>query len=259
MALVRANQLSVFFFRSIFSRLRNYAFSDLFTFAMAENWRQLTATDAAAATQKFANRSIRFNAQQVVTYKTKFNSTHVNATAWKQLDLHGSCTDRTASISYCGGPIVAMEWLPLPDKHSMQMLAVCCKNDHKPSTMKPQHNSIQMWRIDGLSNKGNDVGGCPKLVYSIVYDNGPVMHMKFCPSGAFCGERLGLLALPTQNGDINILSLPNCNVDEAKQPAMVLAIRPTMVLQLNVNPIGVRIDRLVTKIAWAEVSGFLGG
>ncbi|XP_053683322.1 uncharacterized protein LOC128733625 [Sabethes cyaneus] len=143
---------------------------------------------------------------------------------WQQLDTFSGQTRGTDSMFYCGGPIAALDWLPVPegrDKHEHQILAVVCKNDfdeyHLANRTQPTKCLIQIWDLGYLNNNslsGKAENSIPILLYAIACDFGPIWSLKFCPSGCYNStengepyDRLGLLAATGSDGDVYIYSL----------------------------------------------------
>ncbi|XP_055529746.1 uncharacterized protein LOC129721328 isoform X2 [Wyeomyia smithii] len=143
---------------------------------------------------------------------------------WQQLDTFSGQARGTDSMFYCGGPVIAIDWVPVPegrDKHEHQILAVVCKNDFDEYRLanrtQPCKCLIQIWDLGYLNNNslsGKAENSIPTLLYAIACDFGPVWSLKFCPSGCYNlvedGEpydRLGLLAATGSDGDVYIYSL----------------------------------------------------
>lgn len=244
-------------------RARNYAKKLLYSFAMpSKRLQQLSVTDVQSYENSEFKRSVRFYSYKSNSYFRKFNAIPVKPTNWQQLNLYESCVMHKTSITYCGGPIIAMEWLPLPkDFNDYQMLAICCKQNFQPLTGAVSNATkclIQMWKIGNLTNTNNDVERA-ELLYAIAYDEGPIVQMKFCPSGIYDNDRLGLLAVSTNGSAINILSLPNycdtANNDEQQKinSPRVFVIKPVVRLQLNSFNYW-NGNNFITKISWSEVN-----
>lgn len=245
-------------------RNRNYSRS-LYSFAMpSKSLQLLSENDLNLYQSDDFQRSLPFSTYKSKDYYLKFNSVPVKSNNWQQLNVYNSVIMNDTSVSFCGGPIIAMEWLPLPADHKdYQILAICCRKTFQPlvvDTKTPMKCLIQLWRIDNLTNTKNTIESV-KLMYSIAYDEGPIIQMKFCPSGIYDTNRLGLLAVSTNNGDVNILCLPNCdNIGEQQNidSSSVLIIEPVLKLQLNLNLSNNNdADKFVTKIAWAEVGNLI--
>lgn len=143
---------------------------------------------------------------------------------WQQLDAFSGLSHGTDSLFYCGGPVIALDWLPMAegrDSHEHQILAVACKSDfdefHLADRIFPSKCLIQIWDVGYLNNTSlskKAENSIPALLYSIACDFGPIWSLKFCPSGCFnsthAGEdfsRFGLLAATGSDGDVYIYSL----------------------------------------------------
>lgn len=87
----------------------------------------------------------------------------------------------------------------------------------------------------------------PVLMYSIAYDYGPILQLDFCPSGGYAIEqqRLGLLAVTSIIGDINILSLP-MRLDQG----IIIKLEPSMVLKIDSDNTN---NGYTTRVCWSQV------
>ncbi|KAL1381256.1 hypothetical protein pipiens_003447 [Culex pipiens pipiens] len=175
-----------------------------------------------------AARSLRFTMRATNLYNAPIHVPDY-AHKWRTLDTFGADVSGHESLFFCGGPIIAMDWVPLPDRaedRTHQILAVVCKSSHEEfylaEQMPPQPCLIQIWDVGVLSNATlhkKVENSPPTLLYAIACDFGPIWSLKFCPSG--CSnttssgdqyDRLGLLAATGSNGDVYIFSLaPNYN------------------------------------------------
>lgn len=173
---------------------------------------------------------------------------------WQQLPLFGSACDADDSKSgviFCGGPTIAMEWVPFPAEYTgPQVLVVCARrpNGQHTALRGKQEKSeylIQLWRVTMRTK--TEVDRC-EFMYGVACDDGPILCMHLCPSDAFVdGSQLALLAVPSYNGSINILALP-FDVPGAKRPRMV-AIKPKIVLELG------EAHETVSQLAWSREHG----
>lgn len=179
------------------------------------------------------------------------NAVEVDENEWKQLPLFGSHSQDVGSkspILFCGGPIVAMEWIPFPVEYEgPQMLVICTRNPNgqytilRGETRKCEY-MIQVWRITMRTK--TEIEQC-EFVYGIGCDDGSILSMKMCPSSAYVKDKqLGLLAVPCQNGNVNILSLP-CDAPNGKQPK-IIATRPKIVLHLGET------QATVSQLTWSR-------
>lgn len=174
--------------------------------------------------------------------------------AWQRLPLFASSCDAINSklcVLFCGGPIVAFEWVPFPNDYAgPQVLVVCSRRPNgKHTALRGKQEKIeyliQVWRVTMRTK--TEIERC-EFAYGVACDDGPILCMKLCPSDAFAdGSQLALLAVPSYNGNINILSLP-ANVQGAKQPRLV-AVKPKIVLQLDEAP------ETVSQLTWSREHG----
>lgn len=77
---------------------------------------------------------------------------------WQHLEAFTGQVNEKESIFYCGGPVVALDWMPVPDGQvEHQILAVACKNDFEEFYMAdrifPVKCLIQIWDMGVLDNK----------------------------------------------------------------------------------------------------------
>ncbi|GAB0090127.1 hypothetical protein DMENIID0001_048160 [Sergentomyia squamirostris] len=148
-------------------------------------------------------------------------------------------------VIYCGGPVLSFDWLQNPPEQvSGEILAISCGADFQMKyTYKenlPEKTAIQIWSIGSRGDGGRSA----TFIYGIAYDFAPVMCLKFCPSGGFSeAGRLGLLALSSCVGKIEILSLPMPPVD-----GKIIKLAPSVILES-------RQEGLITRIAWSPARG----
>lgn len=176
---------------------------------------------------------------------------------WQRLSLFGSAGDVDNSkrcVLFCGGPIIAIEWIPFPvDYTGPQMLVVCSRHPNgRHTALRDKQEKceylIQVWRVT-MKTK-TEIERC-EFAYGIACDDGPILCMKLCASDAFVdGSQLALLAVPTYNGSINILSLPSLPIDEqaTKRPKIV-AVKSKIVLQLDEE------HETVSQLTWSREHG----
>lgn len=174
--------------------------------------------------------------------------------ALQRIPLFESSCDAINSklcVLFCGGPIVAFEWVPFPvDYAGPQVLVVCSRrpNGKHTALRAKQEKSeylIQVWRVTMRTK--TEVERC-EFAYGIACDDGPILCFKLCPSDAFAdGSQLALLAVPSYNGNINILSLP-FDVQGAKRPR-IITVKPKIVLQLDEAP------ETVSQLTWSREHG----
>ncbi len=180
---------------------------------------------------------------------------------WKSLKRFEATKYNCSVVLFTGGPVLSMAWLPVPDDHLSQILAVCCRKDANDDILlnntKPTKCLIQIWNFDKLKNGQLRQAQIPNLLYSIAYDHGPVIQMEFCPSGGFTDDRLGLLAVTSYDGHVDILALPkNFTCDNSTVENLVLDIQPSLTLCCELDqPLGV----LLTKLTWSQVNNYFFG
>lgn len=161
--------------------------------------------------------------------------------------------DTFANI-HCGLIVEQLAWVPLPSSVNEQVLVLLCKPKDLPymkmSHREPKETIIQLWEIE----KGNKFRA--SHLYSIIRPDGPICAIKFCPSGGYSKDRLGLLAVSSVNGDVNILALPH---PQKGFKGKEVKLPPSCVLKGNVDSVGTTIDwdrRLGHSYVMA---GFLNG
>lgn len=195
--------------------------------------------------------------KEVRKYKKQFGSTSVSKSdEWKSLNRFEATKENDSIVLFTGGPVLSMAWLPVPDDNLSQVLAVCCRSDANEDILlndtKPTKCLIQIWNFHKLKNGQLRHAQTPNLLYSIAYDHGPVIQMEFCPSGGFTEDRLGLLAVSSYDGHVDILALPkNFTCDNSKIENLVFTMQPSLTLCCELDqPLGV----LLTKLVWSQVN-----
>lgn len=201
--------------------------------------------------------SNQFFVKEVRRYKKQFGSTEVGKfDAWKSLQRFEATKENDSIVLFTGGPVLSMAWLPVPDDHLSQILAVCCRNDANDDILlnntKPTKCLIQIWNFNKLRNGQLRHAHTPHLLYSIAYDHGPVIQMEFCPSGGFTEDRLGLLAVSAYDGHVDILALPkNFTCYNSEIENLVFTMQPSLTLCCDQDqPLNV----LLTKLVWSQVN-----
>lgn len=200
--------------------------------------------------------SNKFFVKEVRKYKTQHGSTKVQKSdVWKSLKRFEATKENNTIVLFTGGPVLSMAWLPVPDDNLSQILAVCCRSDPSEdislNNTHPTKCLIQIWNFNKLKNGQLRHAQSPHLLYSIAYDHGPIIQMEFCPSGGFTEDRLGLLAVSSYDGHVDILSLPkNFTCDNSKIENSVFIIPPSLTLCCERDqPLNV----LLTKLVWSQV------
>lgn len=195
----------------------------------------------------------------VLTEPSKYSEKFENIQDWNELKLFESYVNENNSecAFFCGGSAVAMEWVPLPIDacNGNQYLAICSKNVNASLTKLREHPSktsflIQLWRFS-FNTDSSTITSC-KFEYGIHNDVGPIYCMKFCPSDAYIdGKRLGILAIPTNCGNINLYSLPIDVNGIAK--TNIITLQPTAVLRLSTST--ENINEIVNQLSWQYEKG----
>jgi hypothetical protein len=113
-----------------------------------------------------------------------------------------------------GGPVWAMDWLPLPKVDSgrpspeVAYLALGCHPAdsplHRIGTPITGPHSIQIWEIP--INSGSTQK--PRLSILLQHDGGLAWHCQWCPRSSPNSDRLGLLVGVLGDGSVRIWSLP---------------------------------------------------
>ncbi|KAG4069006.1 hypothetical protein HA402_008317 [Bradysia odoriphaga] len=202
--------------------------------------------------------SNKFLVKDVRKYRKVYGSTEITQSdSWKLLNRFEATIESDCMVLFTGGPVLSMAWLPVPDDHLSQILAVCCRShandDILMNNTKATKCLIQLWNFHKLKNGQLRQAQIPHLLYSVAYDHGPIIQMEFCPSGGFTEDRLGLLAVSSYDGHVDILALPkNFTCDNSKIENLVFTIEPSLTLCCERDrPFGV----LLTKLVWSQSKG----
>lgn len=176
---------------------------------------------------------------------------------WMRLKCGQYTSQDDSHTLFCGGQIEAMAWATLPQKHSCdEVLAVCIKGDAEQIIMvsgptEPLRSLIQLWAIPS-NNPTREL----KLVYAIECNDGPIVAIQFCPSGGYiANQRLGLLAVGTFDGNVDILALPSIDnlVKDEEHSNATRLLKKTPVISLRCTLGGER-QSSVCKLAWSQVN-----
>lgn len=239
-----------------YSRDKHFSTKDLWPSATPNKFSVLSSTMTDLYTPKIST-SNRFFVKEVRKYRKSYGSTAVSKSDnWKSLNRFEATKDNDSLVLFTGGPVLSMAWVPVPDDHLSQLLAVCCRNDADEDILlcdtKPVKCLIQIWNFNKLKNGQMRHAPVPHLLYGIAYDHGPVIQMEFCPSGGFTEDRLGLLAVSSFDGHVDVLALPkNVTSDNSKIENLVFRIEPSLTLCCELDqPLGV----LLTKLVWSQVN-----
>lgn len=150
----------------------------------------------------------------------------------------------------------SVAWLPMPDDvKDHQILAVLCKAESLPymkmSHKGPVETLIQLWKV-----RKDSKSFCAEHFYSIIRPDGPVFGMKCIPSGGFSEDRLGLMAITSVTGDVNILALPH---EKPEFQGKRLKLPNCFTLKANVDSIGTQVEWANKKGHHLIAGGFLNG
>ncbi|XP_037033624.1 serine-rich adhesin for platelets isoform X4 [Bradysia coprophila] len=202
--------------------------------------------------------SNKFLVKDVRKYRKVYGSTEITQSdSWKLLNRFEASIESDCMVLFTGGPVLSMAWLPVPDDHLSQILAVCCRSDANDDILMNNTRAakclIQLWNFHKLKNGQLRHAQIPHLLYSVAYDHGPIIQLEFCPSGGFTEDRLGLLAVSSYDGHVDILALPkNFTCDNSKIENLVFTIKPSLTLCCERDrPFGV----LMTKLVWSQSMG----
>lgn len=195
-------------------------------------------------------KSIPFQYHERRSYRNKIELSN----EWYELELFNEMklTDKEV-VLFCGGPIIVAEWVPFPCSYSgPQILALCSKSISTPNTnvrkgqVSPAKYLIQFWSLESAKSLST------RLLYAVAFDDGPALSIKFCPSGCFIPDKqLALMAVPTFNGSVNLVSLPiqiESDLDEVK------IIKPETKLSLQ-TCLNDETCETVTQLAWSHSMG----
>lgn len=149
--------------------------------------------------------------------------------------------------------VECVEWLPQNDDTKSPILGVLCKPKNLPyfqlSHKQPMETLLQIWSIERDSTLS------ATCKYSVVRPDGPICGMKFCPSGGETKDRLGLIAMTSVNGDVNVIALPHF---DSSFPGKSLKLPVSKVLK-GVESIGTTIDWDLRKGHGVIMGGFMNG
>lgn len=130
---------------------------------------------------------------------------------------------------FSGGPVASAAWCPLPlvtetesDGERDQFIAVSAvREEHQfRSSMISSFESkyvIQIWNCGKLPTLKPATTN-PKLALCLAHEFGRVWCLRWCPSGCYDQERLGILAAACSDGTIRCFSIPNpsCFIDKTR-------------------------------------------
>lgn len=214
-------------------------------------------------------RSLRFMTRSTNLYNAPIQPQDYND-KWQRLETFAGQVSEKESIFYCGGPVVALDWLPVPEgRTEHQILAVACKNDFEDfylaDRISPIKCLIQIWNVGFLENKEISnkkvENSKPALMYSIACDFGPIFALKFCPSGCYNSkntseyDRLGLLAAAGSDGNVHIFSLAHNYDHMISNSYRVVNLNPVLKLTLSLagdSQCPQYDSHSVVKISWSK-------
>ena len=116
-------------------------------------------------------------------------------------------------LCFCGGPVLACDWCPLPtdwggDPDGAQYLALTCLPvvDHHLTPVEPSAlpAAVQIWSFSADCRTA-------QLEFAVCVDGGPVWDLTWCPIGdktAPPDDRLGCLALACGDGRVRVYTVP---------------------------------------------------
>ncbi|XP_035785742.1 mucin-17-like isoform X2 [Anopheles albimanus] len=239
-----------------------------------------------------STRSMRYRLRQVKTYDERYNDSLSDG--WERLQTFRSqLLGGQESVFYCGGPVTAMAWLPMPCEELTdqqprnqsktppdQILAIACKSSYdeyyngEQLAARPQRKClIQIWNTGPLLNtllsKKVPMKTPPQFSFAIACDFGPIFQLAFCPSGCYNDrsegdsiERLGLLAATGSDGDVYVFSLNRTLVQPTKGSIAprILNLLPVLRLSLTLtiprqSPTADYTGHATLKIVWSRARG----
>ncbi|XP_050079727.1 uncharacterized protein LOC126567552 [Anopheles maculipalpis] len=184
------------------------------------------------------------------------------------------------SLFFCGGPVVSLDWLPLPDEAGNdcdQFLAIACKQRYEEyyscdqlALPRSQKGLVQIWNVGPIQNIGSSkiTLRCPQLAFAIACDYGPIWQVAFCPSGCYNDaaqdlDRLGLLAVAGSDGDVHLYALSRSMAgnEHDSSSLRILPLRPALLLSLSFSidphhePASDFTGRSVQRISWSREKG----
>lgn len=224
----------------------------------------LKKSEASLYIKSLLPKSTEFVCQKQFEYHLHPKS-RTEITDWMTLELFKSINTThiksESSVLFCGGGIVALEWIPLPLNYDgCQILAICTRNspaNHINATNKPAISEISKYLVQlwSVSTKTPNEIEKVEFLYGIAHDDGPIYTMAFCPSDAYnADQRLALLALPDCYGNINIVSLPEKVSKLTKDNAPnFIRLEPIIKLQTKFND--KKVFQTVTKMTWLRTKG----
>ncbi|XP_076062604.1 uncharacterized protein LOC143037877 isoform X2 [Oratosquilla oratoria] len=147
---------------------------------------------------------------------------------WTQLNRFEGKVLGPSPIMFCGGPVRACAWCPMPENASLntsrQYIALAtlpgAESEYKLNQSYVHKGVIQIWEVEALhpNQMGNDLVA-PKMVLGIAHEYGAVWSLEWCPSGIYESptpghaenplQRIGLLAASCSDGTIRIYIVPH--------------------------------------------------
>lgn len=138
-------------------RRENYTFGLLFPELRPDSDVRLFSSNMVYEYIPKRAKSVRFTMRGTNLYNAPIQVNDYTE-KWQQLDAFSGQASGTDSLFFCGGPVVALDWLPLAEGQTKehQILAVVCKNDfdefYLADRIQPSKCLIQIWDIGYLNN-----------------------------------------------------------------------------------------------------------
>ena len=133
--------------------------------------------------------------------------------SFERLDLFAFEELDNGVLSFCGGPVVACDWCPMPadgceEDDGRQYLAVSCMPvvDRHLTPVEPSslESAVQIWSFTADRRSA-------RMEYAVCVDGGPVWDLAWCPTGSRSSQpadRLGCLALACGDGRVRVFTIP---------------------------------------------------
>lgn len=203
--------------------------------------------------------SLHFAHSTRITYASKISEPPRENYQWQRLKCFDSMSNENSLTLFCGGRLLAAEWVPLPNKYEgNQLLAICVHSTAEYTvTIRGAPSAarcfIQIWSLPTDPQAGK-----AKMLYVVDCEDGPVLAIEFCPSGGYVeGQRLGLLAIAKYDGKIDIVALPPVGpATDAAQATdgAVRLLECTASLSLR-RTLSDAVRSTCTKICWSRSKG----
>lgn len=222
---------------------------------------RLTPREIAKHLHTLESKSVKFACKKQIEYNGPVPQ--VDDDAWNTLNLLDSTNSNhlnfETSIFYCGGKIMHIDWIPLPNDYVGNQILITCSHNKNAKLFSSTNcmptekssNLIQLWSV---LTKAEDQIENVKLLYGIAYDDGPISTMTLCPSDAYiASKRLSIVAIPDTNGHINILSLPEMVSKTKNNTSNIIKLKPVIRLQLTFE--NAEKPQTITQLTWSRTKG----